>query len=164
MFIWDRLEFKTNLRLLCLTMSILRGPLRMQHNVQTSVGRIPELLKNVLVLRLTNKVWRHQIPLMKSSTASPLTSLSGKTGWAYQKKGVGRRFQERFLVIRNEAGKPSCWFPQFSQTKTHGLAMMSSDMGRHAEARSCQADPGFWWKLGRFCNVRAMWVWSNISR
>lgn len=37
-------------------MYILRVPLGMQQNVQTSVGRIPELLKDECVLWLMNKV------------------------------------------------------------------------------------------------------------
>ena len=147
-------------------MYILIGPLGMQQNVQTSMGRFPELLKDECILCLMNKVWRHQIPLTKSSNALPLISLSGKTGWAHPEERGGWEISGKILSYQKSfdgSSRASCWFPQlFSQLKMHGLAMMSSDMDRHAEARSCQVDPGLWWRLGEgMCNLRVTWVWSE---
>lgn len=165
LLVWGRLSFKNNLHLLWLTAYVLRGPLGMQHNVQTSVGRIPELLKDERVLWLMNKVWRHQIPLMESSKTLPLSCLSGKTGWVHPEEGVGDfREDSSFSEMRHwkiwgllPLDSPSC----SHSPRQHRLAMISSDTDRHAEARRCQADPGLWWSGGGMCSLRATWVWSE---
>lgn len=125
-------------------MYILRDPLGMPWNVQTSVGRIPELLKDEHVVWQMNKVWRHQIPLMKSSNALPLIRLSGKTWWAHPEERGGWEIAGKIQKLGKARSGASCWFSQlFSLPKTHGLDMMSYDMDRRAEARSCQADPSY---------------------